>query len=409
MKMDWRQLFASLRQRPNLPGLLLSTVALGLAFSFVSPFLSMWGTTEVGLSPFQFGLFMTVVASCSMVLSTVLARLSDTRLSRRTVLLLGSASGALGFTGYALLRDPLLLLLVGGTCVAVASVCFSQLFAHVRETFGHARVPRAEAGFIMSIVRIGFSVAWTFGPAVGAVMMTQLGFVGLFLTAATLYLVFHLGVWRFVPTHQRPRPLVRPNTPSVWRVLTRRDLLLSFLAFVLVFAATAMNALTLPLLVTQVLGGSGRDLGITFGIGPLVEIPLMLWFGQLAARGHQERLLYLGAAITAVYYFGLSFVQAPWQVFPLQVLSGASFAILTNVAILYFQDLVPGQTGLATNMFSNASNLGNLGGFFAFGALLQHTGHRGVVLVCALLAASMLGLLFTSHTLRDRLAKSEPS
>ena len=36
-------------------------MVLGLGYSFVFPFLSLWGTQHIGLSPVQFSLFMTAV------------------------------------------------------------------------------------------------------------------------------------------------------------------------------------------------------------------------------------------------------------------------------------------------------------------------------------------------------------
>jgi SET family sugar efflux transporter-like MFS transporter len=145
--------------------------------------------------------------------------------------------------------------------------------------------------------------------------------------------------------------------------------------------------MNLPLVLTKVLGGTGRDVGITFGIGPLAEIPLMLWFGLLAARGHQLALIRFGAAATAFYFVLLTLARAPWQVFPLQILHGLSFAIISNVAIVFFQDLLPGQPGLATTIFTNASNLGNLVGYFSFGTLVLPFGHRGMFLVSATFTA----------------------
>ena len=70
--------------------------------------------------------------------------------------------------------------------------------------------------------------------------------------------------------------------------------------------------------------------------------------------------------------------NAPWQVFVLQALHGTSFAIISNVGIMFFQDLVPGQAGLATTIYTNATNLGNLVGFFTFGLFVQPLGHRGL-------------------------------
>ena len=391
-------LWRLIRRQPSFAGLLAANFALGMAYSFVVPFMSMWGTLKVGMSPLLFGLFMTTTSLSAIVVSTILARWSDSHLARKTLLILGATGGVLGYIGYAFVRDPVLLVIIGSTALAVASVNFSQLFSMVRETFDPAENPGVDTSFLVSVVRVCFSVAWTVGPAIGATMMAAFSYRGVFLGAAALYVLFLLGVLFFVPYRARTADHRNAVRPSVWRVLTRSDILSSFIAFVLVFAAHAMNMMNLPLTVTTVLGGSARDLGIIFGVGPVVEIPLMLWFGHLAARGHQLLLIRTGAAATVAYFFALSLAQEPWHIYLIQVLSGVSFAILTNVTILFYQDLLPNQTGLATTIFSNSSNLGNLVGYFGFGTLVEHVGHRGVFSVCgSVTIVTLVILLFYRH------------
>ena len=94
-----------LRQRDFRVVVVCATV-MGLAVSFVVPFMSMFGTLEVGMSLGLFGAFMTTNAVVNVVISTVLANRSDTRYSRRTMLLVGSGAGALGYLGYAFARAP---------------------------------------------------------------------------------------------------------------------------------------------------------------------------------------------------------------------------------------------------------------------------------------------------------------
>jgi MFS transporter, SET family, sugar efflux transporter len=406
----------ALLDQPGFPGVLGCAVALGMGFSFVSPFLSIWGTQYIGMRPLVFGIYMTVVALSAVAVSTTLARWSDTHIARRTMLLLGAAGGVLGYTGYAFVRNPLILICIAASALAIASVCFSQLFAHVREVFGEpegevggetrtipvvenpevateVRSPRASPGVLVSVVRGCFSLAWTVGPAIGAWMKAAFGFHGLFLGAASLYALFFLGVVVFVPHHSRTVHARTAVRPPVWRELTRGDIFAVFTAFLLNFAAHAMNMMNLPLLMKNVLGGTDGNLGFAFCVGPVVEIPLMLWFGQLATRGHQLRLIRLGAVMTLLYFLALSVAQQPWHVYPIQALSGASFAIMTNVAIIFFQDLLPGQAGLATTIFANAGNVGNLVGYFCFGALLEASGHRGVSLIGAGLGAITLAIM----------------
>jgi len=150
--------------------------------------------------------------------------------------------------------------------------------------------------------------------------------------------------------------------------------------------------MNLPLTVTQQLGGTPRQVGIIFGIAPVLEMPLMLWFGRLAARGHQIALIRFGVLVGLAYFLALTFARAPWHVYPMQLLSAASIAVTTNVTITFFQDRLPGQTGLATSIYSNSYGTGGLLGYFGFGALVDAIGHRGVFFVCAGLCAAALAI-----------------
>jgi Arabinose efflux permease len=383
-----RTFIGGLRAHPGFPGLLGTTLALGIAHSFVVPYLAIWATEQIGFSSSAFGVFMTVAALCAVVVGTTVARWSDVAVSRRTVLTLGALGGVCGYLGYAFVKEPVVLVGIAMTVIALSTICFPQLFAHVRERFDGLRTGAARGGLLMSIVRVCFSVAWTAGPAVGAVVVQYFGFRGLFISAALLYVIFLFGVRRFVP--QTPPKAEPAAKVPVWRVLMRGDILAAFVAFLVVFAAHAINMINLPLMITRELGGSARDLGFVFGVGPVVEIPLMIWFGHLAGRGYQRRLMIVGAAATVLYFALLGFVAHTWQVMLLQMLSGVSFAILTNIAILFFQDLLPGQTGLGTAVFANAGNTGNLAGYLLFGLLIEPFQHRGLYIVCTALGTITL-------------------
>jgi len=368
---------------PGMLGLLAANVAFGMAISFVVPYMSMWGTQHVKMSPMVFGWFMTLTSVSAIVLSTVMARLSDTRVMRRTILIWGSLGGIVGYVGYAFLEQPWALTLVGCAAIGLSAANFSQLFAHMREELDRPENAHLDAPLIMSVLRVSFSLAWTIGPAIGAYVMTLYGYRGIFLGASSLFLVFLVGVLRYVPSRPHPPHVHASKHEPILSVLSRPAIWISVVAFTAVFAAHSINLMNLPLLVTEQLGGTEKDVGIIFGIAPFIEMPLMLWTGQLAARGKTMLLLRIGAVATVVYFLPLTYVHAPWHIYPMQILSAVSIAILTNITIVFFQDLLPTQPGVATSLFANTFNAGNLLGYFGFGNLVGLVGHRGLFPVCA--------------------------
>ncbi|HTV17600.1 MAG TPA: sugar efflux transporter [Polyangiaceae bacterium] len=385
----------SIARHPRLIALLASSFLLGSASSFVVPFMSLWGTVHIGMTALGFGLFMTSTALSSMVLSLAIARWSDTRASRRSVLLVAGAGGVLGYAGYASVEHPWLLALIGASCIGLASASFPQLFAHAREELARPEYADCDAATTLSTMRAAFALAWTFGPAIGASVVQRFGYRGTFGSASALFAIHLCIVGACVPGRV-PAPKQSAVAPSFVRVLSSALVLRNFAAFVLVFTAIALNLMNLPLFLTRELGGTEREVGIAFAVAPLVEIPLMLWFGRLAARGHQVALIRGGVSCSVLYFIGLLLAGAPANVYALQVLNAAAVATTMSVAIPYFQDLLPGQAGVATSIYTNSFSLGSLLGYLGFGVLVPAVGHRNLSLVCALLGALSLAVLMLS-------------
>lgn len=390
-----------LRTTPGLVVVLFLSILLGLAYSFVVPFMSMFGTREVGMSHFEFGVFMTVTSVSGIVISTYLARSSDTRWSRKYVLLLGGAAGALGYLGYAFVRSPLLLTVIGALALGVASISFGQVFAYSRDALEHSTIERHEIPFYMNFIRLFFALAWTVGPAIAAYLMTHYSYRVTFSAAAFTYLLFCGLVALFVPWHppseaSRQAALAMPLSLA----FKNRQLLAHFLAFCLYFCCSTMGMMNLPLLILNELHGHEGDVGIAYSLAPVFELPLMFYVGVLATRTAHEKIIVGAIALGVVYYAGLSLAHAPIQVFFLQALSAAVVAVMSGVAITFFQNYLPNQAGTATNLYSTASRIGAIGGYLSFGVIGGALGHRAVfgltVGLCSV--ALMILLLFRRPT-----------
>jgi SET family sugar efflux transporter-like MFS transporter len=407
---------------PAFIGLLATYFVLGLTSAFIAPFGSLWATQEIGMSSELLGTFMTINSLSAIVISTLFGRWSDSHLPRRSLLLLGACAGALANLGYAFVRDPLGLILIGSSLLGLASMNFAQLFAHVREELGRPEHAGADAPFLMGVLRACYALAWMVGPNLGAWIKGRVGYPGLFLTTASFFLLLALFVALFVAHRARAganaadaagsslralgvegaaraaEPMSGPSAEgrfAAWG-LTEPGVLLHAVAFGAMFAAFTLNTLNLPLFLTQKLGETERAVGAAFAISPLFEMLFMIGFGYLAARGHQRRVILLGTSAAVCYFLALRLVGAAWQVYPLQILNAAAVAVVTSVAIPFFQDLLPRRAGIATSLYSNALKVGSLVGFMAFGLLASRVGNSGLFLVCGALGALSVALLVLS-------------
>jgi SET family sugar efflux transporter-like MFS transporter len=383
-----------LRHR-DLTVLAVCSLLLGLAYSFVVPFMSMFGTLEVKMSSLAFGAFMTVTSLTAIVISTWLARWSDTRYSRKAMLLLGSGSGALGYVGYAYVRDVWLLTLVASFILGTSSITFSQVFAHARDVLKRSAVPSNEVPFYMNVFRLFFALSWTFGPAVAAQIMLRHSFRGTFLVAALIFVLLWLVVLVFVP-HTPPSAATRQAAEQLplGQAMKSPTLLAHFIAFALYFCCSTMGMMNLPLLVLNTLHGNQGQVGIVYSVAPVFELPFMFYVGWLATRGEQVRLI-RGSFVLAIFYYALlAVVGAPWHVYPVQIISAAIVAVTGGVAITFFQNFLPEQPGTATNLYSNANRIGATAGYLLFGVLTTSVGHRGVFVVCTAFCSVAVGILF---------------
>lgn len=374
----------SLSGRPDFLVLIFCNLILGLSYSFVLPFMSMFGTLEVGMSPGAFGLFMALSALSSMVLTVYLAKWSDTRYSRKTMILIGSASGMLGYLGYAWIRDVRLLFLDGALILGISSITFSQLLAHGRNLVDRSGIPAREIPLYMNVFRLCFALSWTVGPALAALVMQRYSFRGTFLVTAGLFALLTVVVAFLVPS-------VPPSTKSkeaaaampLRKAFRLPGLFAHFAAFVIFFSCSTMGMMNLPLLILNELRGTGSHVGIAYSVAPVFEIPFMLYLGFLAARIETSRIIRVTMVLAMLYYGFLFLVQVPWQVYPLQILSAAIVAVTSGLAITFFQDYLPHQAGTATNLYSNAMRIGSTLGYLLFGYLGSTLGNRYVFAVCA--------------------------
>ena len=378
---------------PGFLGLLATNFVLGLTSSFIAPFGSLWATGEIGMSPRMLGAFMTINSLSAIAIGTSLGRWSDSHVTRRTLLLIGACAGALGNVGYAFVREPVLLTLIGSSALALAAMNFAQLFAHVREEI--ARHDGADATFLMGVLRACYALAWTVGPNLGAALKGRFGYTGLFLTTAGFFVLLVACVLGFVARRSRAEPAPpserRGRAWAAWG-LGQPGVVAHCLAFALLFAAFTLNGLNLPLFLKQG-GGNEAGVALAFAISPLCEMGFMVGFGHVAAKGHQRAVILSGTAAAVCYFVALRFVTAPWHVYPLQVLNASAVAVVTSVAIPYFQDLLPRQAGIATSLYSGALKVGALLGFATFGAWASELGNRGLFLVCAALAGMGVSLI----------------
>lgn len=390
------------------PIMLLVNIFLGLSMSFVLPFNSMFGIDEVGMSNTGFGIFMLISSLCGIVLSTVIAKLSDRIPDRKIILILCVLAAVIGYLGFAFSRNYYVLLAFSSVFLGISSSTFSQVFAIGRELLTRSDMPAKQLPFYMNILRTIFALSWTVGPAIASYVLLYMGFVGLYVVAATANGCVALIVLLFL--HRKVEAKGAKSSQAdipLRQIVFQPTILINLIAFTCISTANTLNSMNMAQFVTKVLGGSEENIGLIFSIPPVFEIPFMLGFGYMATRMKSDKLIRLGALIALIYFSALYFTEAPWHIYSVQILSAAYISITSGIAITYFQDFLPDMPGTATNLYSNSNKAGNMIGFMLFGVIADYFGYRNVYLTCA--AFTLVAVVLLVALSRSKQARLQTS
>ncbi|EPL9180762.1 sugar efflux transporter [Serratia marcescens] len=342
------------RRAPDLTSLAFLAVAFltGIACALQTPTLSLFLETEVKVRPALVGLFFTGSAVIGILVSQFLAGRSDKQGDRKSLIFLCCMLGALEFTLFAWSRNYYLLLLVGVLLTSFGSTANPQMFALARE---HADRTGREAVMFTSIMRAQVSLAWVIGPPIAFALALGFGFKVMYLAGAAAFVLCGLLVWKRLPSMPKT---AATNAPLAAPRQHRRDSLLLFVACTLMWTANSMYLINMPLYVVHELRLPERLAGILMGAAAGLEIPIMLIAGMVAKRCG-KRCLMRGAVVAGVlFYCGLLFITGSWPLIALQLLNAAFIGVLAGIGMLYFQDLMPGQAGTATTLFTNTIRVG---------------------------------------------------
>lgn len=375
--------------------------------SFTAPYLSLFGVEQAAMTPLMLGLFMTLIAASGVAASAWAGKWSDRHGHHRALLLAALSAAALGFLLLCFVRDYRLLLVIGVAFLGAGGSALSLVFS-----FGRAALPvrdEAERAFATATLRTLLSVAWVFGPSVGALVLAVANFHGLFLFAAASFAGCAAIIWRMheipsgaqhsapehvagdpassleVTTVTEPEIPVKPDfthesAPSrfIWRAV---------LALTLIGLAANATMIVLPLYIVHGLNGARIDVSIMLGLGAFLEIPMMLALGAHSAKLNKMRWLAACCIVHVVYFVAMAAAGSIDVLIPMQGLSAFVVAVTSCLGMTYVQDLMPRAPGAATALFFNASRVGSILSGVLSGLLVASVGYKGTFLVCGGLAA----------------------
>ncbi len=324
----------------------------GIAGALQTPTLSIFLTDEVHARPAMVGFFFTGSAVIGILVSQFLAGRSDKRGDRKSLIVFCCLLGVLACTLFAWNRNYFVLLFVGVFLSSFGSTANPQMFALARE---HADKTGREAVMFSSFLRAQVSLAWVIGPPLAYALAMGFSFTVMYLSAAVAFIVCGVMVWLFLPSMQKELPLA---TGTVEARRNRRDTLLLFVICTLMWGSNSLYIINMPLFIINELHLPEKLAGVMMGTAAGLEIPTMLIAGYFAKRLGKRFLMRVAAVGGVCFYAGMLMAHSPVILLGLQLLNAIFIGILGGIGMLYFQDLMPGQAGSATTLYTNTSRVG---------------------------------------------------
>ncbi|EEW1635703.1 Sugar efflux transporter B [Escherichia coli] len=325
----------------------------GIAGALQTPTLSIFLTDEVHARPAMVGFFFTGSAVIGILVSQFLAGRSDKRGDRKSLIVFCCLLGVLACTLFAWNRNYFVLLFVGVFLSSFGSTANPQMFALARE---HADKTGREAVMFSSFLRAQVSLAWVIGPPLAYALAMGFSFTVMYLSAAVAFIVCGVMVWLFLPSMQKELPLATGTVEAPRR--NRRDTLLLFVICTLMWGSNSLYIINMPLFIINELHLPEKLAGVMMGTAAGLEIPTMLIAGYFAKRLGKRFLMRVAAVGGVCFYAGMLMAHSPVILLGLQLLNAIFIGILGGIGMLYFQDLMPGQAGSATTLYTNTSRVG---------------------------------------------------
>ncbi|MEX3123846.1 sugar efflux transporter SetB [Escherichia coli] len=325
----------------------------GIAGALQTPTLSIFLTDEVHARPAMVGFFFTGSAVIGILVSQFLAGRSDKRGDRKSLIVFCCLLGVLACTLFAWNRNYFVLLFVGVFLSSFGSTANPQMFALARE---HDDKTGREAVMFSSFLRAQVSLAWVIGPPLAYALAMGFSFTVMYLSAAVAFIVCGVMVWLFLPSMQKELPLATGTIEAPRR--NRRDTLLLFVICTLMWGSNSLYIINMPLFIINELHLPEKLAGVMMGTAAGLEIPTMLIAGYFAKRLGKRFLMRVAAVGGVCFYAGMLMAHSPVILLGLQLLNAIFIGILGGIGMLYFQDLMPGQAGSATTLYTNTSRVG---------------------------------------------------
>lgn len=353
---------------------LVAAFIIGIAGALQAPTLSRYLAEDVKVNPYQVGLFYSINAVAGIVISFLLAQYSDNKGVRRNIILFCCLMGIGNCITFAFSRQYFILVTVGIFFSAFTSAAMPQIFASARE---YTDKTGRNVVVFNGILRAQLSLAWVIGPPLSFALAVNYGFTIMYLSAAAMFFVAMLIVFLCFPVIKRPASVTKKQEPKE-KIFNNPNVILLFIASISMGTANMMYLIDMPLYIDDILPGSPSLPGHLMGIAAAIEIPAMLIASMLVPRFGNKNLVCFAVICGIIFYIGMVSTQNEWMLIGLQFFNGLFIGIIASIGLIYFQDLLPKRTGVASTLFNNCISCSIILAGMLQGVISANFGHQSI-------------------------------
>jgi MFS transporter, SET family, sugar efflux transporter len=363
-------------------------VFVGLADAMSGPYIVLFLVDQAGFSPLSLSVILTARALSGILFSTAFGAWIDRKTSVRP-LMLALAGSAIGYGLLGSTTNFVALLAIAALPVAVGSAAFSQSIALARRNFDSANPHTVHRA--IGVLRASWSLAWAIGPAVGAILVAWAGFRAAFSASAAsgVIALATLAVFRKRAVLAGAGP-AHPAKPANGGP----TIALAFAALALFHTAMFLGSIPLPIVLTRSLGGGEADVGIAMSLCAALEIVVMGALIWKPLRRGERAAIAVGFVAFIVYFAALTVAHSVSAVFWAQIARAIGIALISFLGISFLQSLMPHRAGAAAALFSNSGQVGSVLAALSVGGLASAFGYASIFVVCAVLSAGGLLMVF---------------
>ena len=340
-------------RNPTIRVSMLAIFAFGFAGAATSPYQSVVGIRELGLSNGLYSALIFSAAAVNVIVSILLGNLADRLGEYRAMMLSVAVFGILGYGAIYVIPTQVTFVVSALLLLPIYGSMNSLLFANVRATT--KGMPRNDVATVNSGVRAMISLSWVLVPGItGALLSRSSTMLPAYLFAGLACVVCLALIAVFLPRQSGTDKAATRHLSYLAALgeVVSPPVFFRVIAVALISSTLHVNGAILPLIVTGAAHGTVADIGIIVGIVALFEVVFIVVWGRAQRVMSHVTALAIGTVIYVAYLFMLGFASAPWHVYALTVVSGIGAAALISIPITYLQDLIAERPGLGSALIS---------------------------------------------------------